>query len=304
MIEKIKKFLETEKNLSKNKIKMLEKISKPYAVRLIKKELDFLHYDFSKISFSSIEDCRNAVSLFKISKIDFLDKYANTYNDVAKKLVKYAKNISIKDNRIDNYYFKSLKDRYLLKDNGEVKKVIKKRILQLKYLLFSSEEYIRKNKCLNLNNIIKNTYLDIYNKKISNHMKDEDQSLILENFMGYENIFEKYESPSFSLVKKTKETDLIVLPVSHSGNEKVDILYLDLIKNDDQKLHEKKYKFSNYPVDGEYHKCIKIVGGEISDITEIDFNKSKLICNFSRRSMEHNLENILWLKFVLNKIID
>ena len=36
----------------------------------------------------------------------------------------------------------------------------------------------------------------------------------------------------------------------------------------------------------------------------VDLDNSFLICNLSRREMEHNIENILWLKFILDKIIN
>ena len=43
---------------------------------------------------------------------------------------------------------------------------------------------------------------------------------------------------------------------------------------------------------------------EVESIDELDLDNSFLICNLSRRDMEYNAENILWLKFTLDKIIN
>ena len=66
----------------------------------------------------------------------------------------------------------------------------------------------------------------------------------------------------------------------------------------------KNNKFSNYPINGIYYKCIKVKSMEVEDIEELDLENSFLICNLSRRDMEYNSENILWLKFTLDKIIN
>ena len=40
--DRINKYIQTEKELSKSNIKKLEIVNKPYSVRLIKKELQFI----------------------------------------------------------------------------------------------------------------------------------------------------------------------------------------------------------------------------------------------------------------------
>ena len=60
----------------------------------------------------------------------------------------------------------------------------------------------------------------------------------------------------------------------------------------------------NYPINNKYFKSIKIKGGQINNIDEIDLNSSIVICSMSRREMEHTQENIIWLKFTLDKLIN
>ena len=79
MKNKIQKYIDTEKDLSRYKIKLLALTDKSYSVRLIKKENDFIEYDFSKIHFSDIDECRKAISLFKISKYSFIKVISYMY---------------------------------------------------------------------------------------------------------------------------------------------------------------------------------------------------------------------------------
>ena len=311
MKNKIKSFIETEKRLSKYKISILQKSDKRYAKRIVLKENDFISFDFSKISFSSIEECRDAVSLFKISKIDFMNKYGrdklnSDIKTVLKKLKKYK--IDVNNNSIDNFYFKSLSKTSLFKDDGTLKKVIKKRILNLKVLLLYSAHYIKKNKTLSIDEVVKNIYYYFYFndwlEEYFDRFTEEETKLLYSIFCNYKNLFEDIKYKKLLLINKTKNTDLLITNLPHGGFEKVNLLYLELNKKDETKIIAKNNKFSNFPIDGKYYKCIKINFGEVKNIDDLDLENSFLICNLSRREMEHNLENILWLKFVLDKMIN
>jgi len=75
----IEKFLEEERQLSEYKLQLLKAgESKQYKERLILKEEDFINFDFSKISFKSLEEVREAVLLFKTSREEFDIIYGNS----------------------------------------------------------------------------------------------------------------------------------------------------------------------------------------------------------------------------------
>lgn len=76
---KIQKYIEEEKQLSEYKVQLLKTgEQKQYKDRLILKEEDFINFDFSKISFASLEDVRGAVLLFKTSREEFDEKYGDS----------------------------------------------------------------------------------------------------------------------------------------------------------------------------------------------------------------------------------
>jgi hypothetical protein len=76
---KINKHIEEEKQLSEYKISLLKAgETKQYKERLILKEEDFLNFDFSKITFNSLEEIRDAIMLFKVSREEFDMKYGDS----------------------------------------------------------------------------------------------------------------------------------------------------------------------------------------------------------------------------------
>ncbi len=79
IIEKIKRHIQDEKQLAAYKIAILKSgDQKGYKKRLIMKEEDFINYDFDKISFSSLEELRSALLLFKASRESFDMKYGDS----------------------------------------------------------------------------------------------------------------------------------------------------------------------------------------------------------------------------------
>jgi hypothetical protein len=79
MKSNIEKYINEEKQLAEYKIQLLKAgESKQYKNRLILKEEDFLNFDFSKITFSSLDEVREAILLFKSSREDFDNKYGDS----------------------------------------------------------------------------------------------------------------------------------------------------------------------------------------------------------------------------------
>lgn len=75
----IERYLEEEKQLSEYKLQLLKTgQSKQYKERLILKEEDFINFDFSKIAFTSLEEVRDAILLFKTSREEFDLKYGDS----------------------------------------------------------------------------------------------------------------------------------------------------------------------------------------------------------------------------------
>lgn len=76
MNDKIKIFLKNEKEISEFKINLFESSGdKGYKHRLIKLEKEFLGFPFEKLPLSSIDEAREATSLFRANRASFNKKY-------------------------------------------------------------------------------------------------------------------------------------------------------------------------------------------------------------------------------------
>lgn len=74
MKEKILEFLEKEREISAYKIDMLNRGSdKAYKKRLVRKEQEFINFPFEDLNFSSMEDFKEAIELFRDNR-DLFDK--------------------------------------------------------------------------------------------------------------------------------------------------------------------------------------------------------------------------------------
>ena len=313
MKDKIRKFIKIEKDLSRKKILMLEKVSKPYAKRMIQKEKDFIRFGFNKIKFETIEECREAISLYKVSKTSFMEKYCQEKifeeaDYLLSKIKKKITSIKVKNNNIDDFPFKSLRNKKLYKEGGGFRKIVEYKITNLKVLLCYAHYFIKKTGSLNIDNIVDKLFYNIYfNDWFDKYIKffeDNEKQFLSKIFDSVENLFEKKEFKKLQLINKTENTDLIITSLPHRGNEKVNILYIELNKKNGDRVRVKKNKFSNFPIEKEYYKCIITNAKEVESIDEIDLDDSILLCTLSRRNMEHKLENLLWLKFTLEKIIN
>ena len=313
MKDKIKIFIKTEKDLSRKKILMLEKVSKPYAKRMIQKEKDFIRFGFNKIKFKNINECRDAVRLYKISKTSFMEKYCKEKifeeaDYVLSKIKKKISNIKIKTKDVDGFPFKSLKGKNLYKEDGSLRKIVEYKITNLKVLLCYSHYFIKKNGSINIDKIVNGLFYNIYFndwfEKYIELFEESEKPFLSRIFDSVENLFEKKNFKKLQLINKTENTDLIITSLPHRGYEKSNILYIELNKKNGKRINVKKNKFSNFPIDKEYYKCILVKAKEVEDIDEIDLDDSILLCTLSRRNMEHKIENLLWLKFTLEKIIN
>lgn len=308
MKDEIKNYILTEKKLSRLKLAMLSRLDKNYAKRLMAKEEFFIGFDFFKFNFKTLEECRSAVDLFKISRSEFFKKYSNDaiyLDSKISEIKKYANSIEVKDNKIDNFPFRSLSQKYLRKENGELKKISLKRIAILKASLLSCAKFIEDTSSTDIRFILDNFHQSFIDKSFDKNLLSElELEIIDKHLLGFKNIMSMYSKTLFQYAKKTNSTGVIITPINHKGNERVQPIVIRLLKNNGQNILIKKNKFSNHPKNGDYYKCIKINEGQIGSVEEIDWCNSKVICNFSRREAEYNLENIFWIKFVLDKILN
>lgn len=304
MSDKIQEYIKTEKQLSISKISYLSKVDKPYAKRLIEKEKRFIDFDFSKLKFSSIDECRKAISLFKISKSEFKNKYMNNsfdFSGISQEIKKYSDELSIINGMIDGYFFRSLKGKSLFKEDGDIRKVVEKRIIFLKFMLQASSMCVVESNNFDIDKIISCIFKYTQEPdKFKNLFSADDFSILQKSLSNYLNIIDLANE----LIHKTDKTDLIIFDIKHSGNEKVNSLYSNIVKKGDENVKLTKNKFSNYPINDDYHKCLKIASGQLDSLEKINFEKSMVICNFSRREMDYMSENLIWLKFTLDKIIN
>lgn len=115
--EKIEKHIEEEKQLSEYKIQLLKTgESKQYKERLILKEEDFISFDFLKIPFSSLEEVREAILMFKTSREDFDLKYGDSKK-------KSLEKISQQDLDILNQKFLFFEEKYKWILNKKIKEI-------------------------------------------------------------------------------------------------------------------------------------------------------------------------------------
>ena len=83
MKKNILEHIRDEKDISRYKIEVLSKrsSSKRYKHRLLAIEREFLEYPFEQIDFKSIEEARNAISLFKTARSLFVKAYHRDNNE-------------------------------------------------------------------------------------------------------------------------------------------------------------------------------------------------------------------------------
>jgi len=290
MNDKILKFIHEEKKFSKFKIQTLERTSSPHKLRLIKKERDFSSFPFEDMNFETIEDCRDALDLFRVSKSSFLKKFSEKkYEDIFKSQCDFVLS-KIKDIRIDDvgiidgHMFKSLSESEIFKVDGSIRSKYQKFLSLCKEMLLLIYRY------------------SISNGKIPEKI-EEVFDIIPENKDSCKVIcsgIEEMRSSDFSsIIHKTENTSLIATTLPHKSNEKTNMIYSRLFDNEMNRIYPERQKFVSVSIDGEYFKSISVKKSESEDI---DFDKSYIGVSKSRRFSEQFAEIKVWAKIILAEI--
>ena len=304
-----REYIEKEKSLAEFKIKALQRTNKSYRDRLINKEKSLINFDFLSLDIDNLEELKNAVSLFKTNKSKFLKEYgvekSKDYLKLSDKVFSDIKDVSVDKNSgaIYGFIFPSLSNKDIFKSDGNLKTVFFKRVTYMKLLLYFLHKIIKEDK-MNKEDIDGSIYFYIFKKiqKFKNY-KDLDSAGIdldtSEKIIDlFSDLFTSYSSSEFFVAKKTENTNLLVFPIRHKGNEKIRPLYLEVFNNNSRPIFVKDCKFSNYFKDEEYWKCLRIPSSISKE--DIDFSKSLLVSTFSRRMMDVINETKLWFNMYID----
>jgi len=77
MIDEVAKFIKNEKEIAEYKLSLLRASKeRPHTKRLISKEEEYISFPFEEMLFKDISEARDALTLFKVDKHDFLAKFS------------------------------------------------------------------------------------------------------------------------------------------------------------------------------------------------------------------------------------
>jgi hypothetical protein len=305
----IKDYIRKEKELSEFKIRALQRTNKIYKERLINKEKSFINFDFYSLNAKTIDEIKKIIILFKTNKNVFMKKYCKELSDDSynfrKKIISDLNTISVdtENGSIGGFLFPSLRGKDILKSDGSLKTVFLKRLVYMKLLIFFLHEIVVKKK-LSSEDIESAIYFSILRemqsfRNYSFLKKVEINSVVSEKIIDlFLDLFTSYSSSEFFIIEKTKNTNLIVFPIKHKGNEKIRPLYIEMYDKKGSKIMVKDCKFSNHFKDGEYWKCLRIPSGV--NISDIDFSRSLLVSTFSRRMMDVINETRMWFNIYID----
>lgn len=322
IIEKIKRHIEDEKQLAAYKIAILKSgDQKGYKKRLIMKEEDFIKYDFSKINFSSLEELRSALLLFKASRESFDMKYGDSkkislekvsYVDLekTKEKIKYLedkckwildfkiKEINIVENKTLQSLVKNIPDNIDSLDISKIKKIegslIGKKRARIQLLTFCFAKYM---------------FLALRDISLKLEAKDllyEDLRTINKNidniFSGYKNKYYQYFNSAIQelpmlLMSSKGENDYVSLihPLVNITNS-IDKFYIskispkeDVVFDDAGKFINKKSSMRSYGI----NTNIKRIGNETVDpfYIEIFSENGNDLTNIFEKSFFNNSVN-------------
>lgn len=287
MSDKILEFIKNEKDFSRFKMKTLEKSSSKHKDRLIKKEREFLDFDFTSIPISSVSECREAITLFKTSKSHFMIKYnLKTKKSINEQRLSFlsAKRAGISvtsSGEIDNFKMKSLKSENYIKIDGTTRSVYSKLIDLCKAYTYFMEKYIEKTQEVP--------------DKVESIFQNADL-LSVKDFSYFSSGIRRVgHSEILSIVHKTESTSLIVINIPHRSNEKINCIGMNLKSFDGKQITPLKLKFANCNIDGEYMKAILV---DRNDSESIDFLNSDIFVGKSRRFMEHFSDAKTWCRLI------
>jgi len=312
MNDEIYEFIEREKSISRFKLEILKgRLKDSVSSDSAEVEDRFVKYDFSKVRFSSIEECRLAVDLFRRSFELFEQKYADKkytidYEDIYSDILNQINSVKAEENLIDGFFIPNVSNRKMYNKDDTLRNFVYKITLKQKILLNC---IIRCFKNLE-------DYGDEYNY--------EDLEFF---FSGIERNIYRYYNESFEILKSAnlicekefskfrKLEDAIVffdkvinvrgkiflkLDLNHSGYEKINPLFIT-IKNENEAEINNSHKFKVILEKGVYYKAVEV------DSAKIKQESSSILIAPTRREMEdfNNLKS--WLrqkiKNIKNKIV-
>lgn len=283
----IKEYIEKEKEFSRFKIKTIEKTTNSYKARLLKKERDFLDFNFASVSYDDLQDCREAINLFKLSKKDFFLKFglrtADSIKDLQLKFIRdKVLSLSVTGvGEIDNFKFKSLLGKDIFKSDGSTKTTYSKVLNICKSILLFIYDYIQSNGVApdNVDDVFKN--IDILDGQIDSYFYRGIRRLTMQEFD--------------SIVHKTEKTSLIIFNMPHKGNEKINIIGCKIVDNNGKIITPKKFRFVSCSRNNSYYKSIIL---RKEDTVSLNMEKSIFFVGKSRRFMEHFLEAKVWARLI------
>ena len=286
----LREYVIEEKRFCEFKIKTLERVSSPSKLRLLKKERDFLSFDFESIGLSTIEECREAMNLFRISKSDFFRKYNScVYSSCMEHRERFLqekiKKLTVGGaGIIDGHRFRALESTEPYNSKKELRSKYVKYISICKDLLRLCLDFYKKN------DVFPSTSTDALN-----FMPDSDIK-----YEALDNYIKILNSSNFeSIIHKTEESSLIVTDMPHKSNEKINIIYYRFFDSSGNIVSPKKNKFVSIYAGGEYYKGILF---DRSIVEDLSFSKSFIGVGSTRRFSEHLSEIKLWLRVVLIEV--
>lgn len=300
MNEEILRYIKTEKENSKFKIKIIKSRSNAAFKNILNSELEFLKYDFSKLPLESIEECENAIRLFKASRTKFEDIYENKkyyvdFENLFLYIENNINNIKISKNKIDDFYINNVSERIVINKNNSVRSFVYKITLKQKLLLNCLIKCFK-----NLESFSDGLSTDeveyFFETIFSNLFKYYNQSFDIlhsQNFLTKKEI-EKYK-PLDNINYKFKDfivyknKNFILLDIKHSGNEKIKPLFIKIKSSDDNILNLSD-KFKVILHNDVYYKGVEVLG------SNIDIESSTILVAETRREMEDFNNLTPWLK--------
>ena len=300
--KEIKDYIKKEKNLSKFKLKILKEriYDKSFSREIYDQEKKFILYDFDKINFSSLKDCRSALYLFKKSFNMFEQKYTNkkivvSFDEIFAFLEKEIEGISVKEDMIGGSIIPNVSNRSLYNKDGSCRSFVHKITLKQKILLNCLI------KCFN--NLMK------YSKEFKFEEIDYFLETIKNNIYKYYNdsfrilydaklITEKEKSkfkplssaiPLYEDMVLINEKKYMKLSMPHSGFEKINPLYIN-IKNENGSTINLFHKFKVILHKDVYYKSVELSSESVF------LDNSEILIASTRREMEDFINLKSWLK--------
>lgn len=297
MIQDVKKYIDSEIEVSKLRVESLKKsnnLSEVTISRLIELEKFFQGIDFESLKINTVSDAMTAVRLFRSSKKDFIKLYLkkNDYSDfkVLDSILNYRKRLLdelIEEKGLSCIATKDALKRFILVNSS----------LKLYKALDS------KLKILEIDKSTDQVYIDFINQHPNEifgfyedsraEVMDEvtSQKKLKYKINGLVDIISLYPNSSFSfqkIISHGKVSRGIVLPIRHLGRETAWVCFKKIIINEIDFSEIFSYSLKNVLHEGKYYKAIIL-----RDKREIAEEESLL-------SQYHTLSNLFYQNALSN----